>query len=344
MSDHSVEVIVIGGGAAGLSGAVTLARARRSVLVLDSGQPRNAPASGVHGFLSRDGISPADLLVEGATEVTRYSGQILHTRVISIHREEQNTPGGQRFMVGTQDGQAFTARRVLVTTGLVDELPDIPSLRQRWGRDVLHCPYCHGWEVRDQRIAVLGTGPFAIQQALLFRQWSPEVTLLLHTAPEPTDEEREQLAARDISVVDGEVTALDVTADQLTGVRLASGHTVACQVLAVMPRFTARGDMLTDLGLTTVEDPSGAGRHVEADATGLTSVAGVWVAGNVTDLTAKVVVAAAAGVTAAMAINADLIAQDIRQAVNQRRDPFSTGHEARICEIVSGDRRHGLYP
>jgi len=347
MSEHSFEVIVIGGGAAGLSGAVTLARARRSVLVLDSGQPRNAPASEAHGFLSRDGITPTDLLGLGAAEVTRYGGQVRHTRVTSLHREHHSTHDEHGFVV-TDDGQTYTARRLLVTTGLVDELPDIPGLRQRWGRDVLHCPYCHGWESRDQPIAVLGTGPSAVQQALLWRQWSPQVTLLSHAAPKPTDEEWEQLAARDISVVDGEVTALDVTGDQLTGARLASGHVVSFQVLVIMPRFVARGDVLTDLGLTTIEDPRGLGRHIEADATGLTSAPGVWVAGNLTDLTAKLVGAAAAGVNAAAAINADLISEDTRRAVNQRAvnrgDPFSAGVEARISEIVTGDRRHGLCP
>jgi thioredoxin reductase len=176
MSDHSFDVIVLGGGAAGLSGALTLARARRSVLVLDAGEPRNAPADGVHAFLSREGIAPTDLVGLGAAGVTRYGGQVLHTRATSARRD------GQRFAVGTDDARVFTARRLLVATGVVDELPDIPGLRQRWGRDVLHCPYCHGWEVRDRPIGVRGTGPFAVHQALLFRQWSPEVTLFLHTA------------------------------------------------------------------------------------------------------------------------------------------------------------------
>ncbi|MDT7640091.1 MAG: hypothetical protein QOC83_4379, partial [Pseudonocardiales bacterium] len=161
MDDFSFDVIVIGGGAAGLSAALTLARARRSVLVLDGGEPRNAPAAGVHGFLSRDGIAPADLIRLGTAEVTRYGGRILAASVTSAR------PDGSGFAVRTGDGRRFAARRLLLCTGLVDELPDIPGLRQRWGRDVLHCPHCHGWEVRDQPIGVLGTGPHAVRQALL---------------------------------------------------------------------------------------------------------------------------------------------------------------------------------
>ncbi|WP_433557010.1 NAD(P)/FAD-dependent oxidoreductase [Pseudonocardia xinjiangensis] len=310
---HS-DVIVIGGGAAGLSGALTLARARRSVLVLDDGHPRNAPADGVHGFLSRDGIAPSELVGLGAAEVTGYGATILHTRVTSAR------PDGDGFVVGTDSGRTVTARRLLVTTGLVDELPDLPGVAPRFGRDVLHCPYCHGWEVRDQPIGVLGTGPFAAHQALLFRQWSDDVTLFLHTAPAPAPDESEQLAARGITVVEGEVAALESSDVRLTGVRLVSGRVVPVKAVTVMPRFTARSDVLTGLGLTTVEHPMGIGTHIETDDRGLTAVPGVWAAGNVTDLLAQVIGAAAAGVTAGAAINADLIADDTRVAVERHRE------------------------
>ena len=143
MNENSFDVVVIGGGAAGLSGALTLARARRSVLVLDAGQPRNASAEGVHGFLSRDGIAPHELVSLGIEEVTRYGGTIRRAEAGSVRCN------GTGFTVRTLDGAELTARRLLVTTGIVDELPDIPGLAWRWGRGVLHCPYCHGWEVRE---------------------------------------------------------------------------------------------------------------------------------------------------------------------------------------------------
>jgi thioredoxin reductase len=166
---------------------------------------------------------------------------------------------GDGFAVTLDDGRVVGARRLLVTTGLLDELPDVPAMRERWGRDVLHYPYCHGWEVRDQAIGILGSGPMAVHGALLFRQWTPDVTLFLHTAPEPTQAEREQLAARGVSVVEGEVTELVVADDRLTGVRLGSGRVVPCQAVVVGPRFVARADALVSLGLEVTEHAMGVG-------------------------------------------------------------------------------------
>ena len=335
MEELSFDVIVLGGGAAGLSGALTLARARRSVLVLDSGEPRNAPAEGVHNFLTRDGIPPAELVERGAAEVARYGGRLLHARVDSVRRD------GTGFVVTTEDGRLSHARRLLVTTGLVDEMPDVPGVRQRWGRDVLHCPYCHGWEVRDEPIGVLGTGPFAVHQALLFHQWSRDVTLFPHTGPDPSAEEWEQLAALDITVVDGEVAGLEIANDRLAGVWLASGQVVPRRALVVMPRFEARVDALADLGLAAVEHPRGVGRYLRTDPTGQTDAPGVWAAGNVTDPMTQVMGAAAAGVTAAGALNMDLILEDARRAVERRQSPFGAASEARVHDQVVGARRHG---
>jgi thioredoxin reductase len=312
------DVVVVGGGAAGLSGALTLGRARRSVLVIDAGHPRNAPAGHVHTYLGREGVPPTQLLAAGRTEVTGYGGEIVEGNVVTA---EPTGTGG--FRVVLDDGTDVEADRLLVTTGLMDELPDVPGLAERWGRDVLHCPYCHGWEVRDQAIAVLATGPRAIHQALLWRQWSKNVTLFRHTAPEPSEEEYEQLAARDIAVVDTRVAALEVTEDQLTGVRLDDGRVIPCQALTVASHLTARAGVLTGLGLTTTDQEMGGhviGSYVAADPTGATEVPGVWVAGNVASLMDQVIAAAAAGVRAGAAINADLIAEETRQAVVTYRE------------------------
>ena len=307
------DVVVVGGGAAGLSGALTLARARRSVLIVDAGEPRNAPASGVHGFLTRDGMNPAALLQAGRAEVRRYGAEVLDGRVASA----TSVDGG--FAVELEDGRRVVARRLLVATGLVDELPDVPGVRERWGRDVLHCPYCHGWEVRDQALGVLASGSWATHQALLFRQWSADVALFLHTAPRPTDEEAEGLAARGIAVVEGEVASLEVVGDRIAGVRMGGGKVVARRAVAVMPRVVARSDVLAGLGVEATAHPSGLGEHIEADASGLTAVPGVWVAGNVADLMAQVVGAADTGVRAGAAINADLVAEDTDRAVTAYR-------------------------
>ena len=315
------DVVVVGGGAAGLSGALTLGRARRSVLVVDAGEPRNSPAPEVHGFLTRDGTNPAVLLEAGREEVRRYGVELLDGRVASAERVEDG------FVVTLDDGGSVGARRLLVATGLVDELPEVPGVRERWGRDVLHCPYCHGWEVRDQPIGVLASGPRAAHQALLFRQWSDDVALFLHTAPLPTDEEAEKLAARGIAIVEGEVASLEIVEDRLAGVRMGGGEVVARRAVAVVPRFVARTEMLAGLGLETTVHPLGVGEHVEADVTGLTAVPGLWVAGNVADLMAHVVGAAEAGVRAGAAINADLIAEDNDHAVTAYR----ARREARVA-------------
>ncbi|MBT2407357.1 MULTISPECIES: NAD(P)/FAD-dependent oxidoreductase [unclassified Streptomyces] len=314
------DVVIVGGGAAGLAGAVTLARARRAVLVLDSGSPRNAPAAHMHGYLGHDGTSPADLLARGRAEAAGY-GAVIRSGAAGTAIAADRLPDGG-FLVRCADGSTVRAGRLLVATGLVDELPPVPGLRDRWGRDVLHCPYCHGWEVRDQPLAVLATGPVSVHQAQLWRQWSAHVTLLSHTW-HLTEDDRELLAARGIAVAEGEVTGLAVAEDRLTGVVLAGGATVACQALVVAPRFTARSGVLTSLGLptaTVARNGHVIGTCVESDpATGATGLSGVWVAGNVTAPTETVAGAAAQGVRAAVALHSDLIEAETRRAVEARR-------------------------
>jgi thioredoxin reductase len=307
--DPDVDVLVIGGGAAGLTAAVTLGRARRNTVVIDSGAPRNAPSPGVHMFLTRDGISPADLTGIGRQEVESYGGRFIDGTAVTASRS------GENFAVTIDDGRAITARRLMVTTGLTDELPDIPGVRELWGRDVHHCPYCHGWELDGRAVGVIGSGPRAVHQALMFRQWVSDLVLFLHSAPDLTAEEEEQLAARGIRVVIGQIDSLEIVDGHLAGVRMADGDVVARQSVVVAPRMVARSGVLTSLGLQSVPHPMGLGEFIESDAFGLTAVAGVWVAGNVADLSAGVIGAAAAGMVAATAVNADLIAEDTRRAV-----------------------------
>ncbi|MBV7671191.1 NAD(P)/FAD-dependent oxidoreductase [Streptomyces halstedii] len=337
------DVVVVGGGAAGLSGALTLARAGRSVLVIDAGSPRNAPASHAHNYLGREGVPPLELLAAGRAEAAGYGAEVVQGNAVAAEK----LPGGG-FRVVREDGSAVEARRLLVTTGLVDELPPVPGVAERWGRDVLHCPYCHGWEVRNRPVGILAVGPMAVHQALLWRQWTEDVVLFRHTAADFGDEEYEQLAARSVAVVDGEVAALEVTGDRLTGVRLAGGTVIPREAVVVQPRFTARSGVLETLGLapTTLEVAGQSiGSYVAADPAGATEVPGVWVAGNVTNPMEQVIGSAAAGLKAASAINMDLVTEDTRRAVEARRDPataFSADTERQVTERVLGDRRHGL--
>jgi thioredoxin reductase len=167
---QAVDAVVIGGGPAGLNGALMLARSRRTVVVIDSGTPRNAPAEAVHGLTGLDGISPGELLERGRRQVRGYGGLVVSGEVTSAGPAAASPGGDLRFTVGLADGRSVTARRVLVATGLRDVLPDVPGLAELWGHSVVHCPYCHGWEVRDEAIGILATGPASIHHALLFRQ------------------------------------------------------------------------------------------------------------------------------------------------------------------------------
>jgi thioredoxin reductase len=300
MEAQNYDVIVVGGGAAGLSAALVLGRARRKVAVVDAGTPRNAPAAHMQGFLSRDGMPPAEFSAAGRAEVIGYGVDLLEDQVVGIE------PG---FVVRLAGGQALTARRILVATGVGDELPDIPGVRERWGRDLLHCPYCHGWEVRDQPLGVLGTQPGSAHHAQLVRQWSDDVVFFVNTY-DLSSAERFQLEARGIRVVEGEVARLVVDDDELTGVELTDGRVIERTAVFIRPGNPPRADGLLS-GLSCEVDEAG---FVTVDATGRASTPGVWAAGNAVDPRAQVITAAGAGSAAAIAINADLVQDDVDRA------------------------------
>lgn len=300
MSTLNPEILIMGGGAAGLSAALTLTRARRNVTVIDSGEPRNAPAHAAHGVLGLEGIRPLDLLARGRQEVESYGGRIIQDRITDAH------PLDGAFQVSTEGGLRIDANAVLIATGTADILPDLPGLTQRWGRDVIHCPYCHGWEIRDQRIGLLATGPTSAMQALMFSQWSSSVEFLPQGLRYPADQSA-KLAAAGITITNGHVTGIEVRDDVLAGVTLDDGGTVPLDALVVPAITHARLDGLAGLELQTEESP--AGTALVADAVGHTSVPGVWAAGNVVNPAMQVSEAAANGARVAMTLNTELIFQ-----------------------------------
>lgn len=301
---NTYDVVIIGGGAAGLSAALVLSRARRRVLVVDAGSPRNAPAAHMQGFLSRDGMSPSDLLNAGREEVRAYGGTVSAGMV-----KDLVNCGHHGFQVLLADGDRVSARRLLVATGLHDVLPNIPGLAERWAQDVLHCPYCHGWELRDQPLGVVWNGPDTVRYAHIIRQWSHDVVLF---APNDTltPAEHAQLVARAIGVVEGSVSEVLLDHDQLSGVQMDHGQVVPRAALFVPPRFVPNNDLL--VGLDCDLDERG---WVVTGANGATSVAGVWVAGNLANPRAQVITAAGEGSAAAIAINADLVDDDVSRDV-----------------------------
>jgi thioredoxin reductase len=319
------DVAIIGGGAAGLSAALVLTRALRNVLVIDAGAPRNAPAAHMHGFLSRDGMPPAELIAAGRDEVRRYGGIVSEGTVEALLPDD-----GIGFRVLLVGGRQYSARRLLITSGLRDELPDIPGLRDRWARDVLHCPYCHGHEVRGRPLGVLGGSPGSVRYAQIVQQWTSD--LVYFTPPDVlTAIERTQLLARAIGVVEGTVEQLIIDdADHLQAVQLQDGRVVPREALFVPPRFVPNDSVVA--GLKCELDADG---WVAVDRTGLTSVPGVWAAGNVVDPRAQVITAAGAGSAAAIAINADLVDEDVRTAVHDLDDGYPTRPAANVYESES---------
>lgn len=309
----TVDVVVIGGGAAGLNGALILARSRRSVVVIDSGAPRNAPATAMHGFIVLDGTPPAEILKRGRQQVRQYGGRIVFGEVAAAEPATPSADGDLRFTITLTDGRTLTARRVLVATGLRDVLPEVPGLAEHWGRSVVHCPYCHGWEVRDEPIGVLATGPASVHQAWLFRQLTDDLIYFTRgTDLEP--ETRARFAARDIRIIETDVK--EVVSDDdgaLAGVRLADGAFVGRRILAAASRMHARTEGLAGLKLPMKDLPMG--RCFASGTAGITEIPGVWVAGNATDLTAQVGAAAAAGALAGSHINAMLAVADTDAAL-----------------------------
>ena len=233
------DVVIIGGGAAGLSAALVLGRARRRVAVIDAGAPRNAPAAHMQGFLSRDGMPPQELLVAGRAEVLSYGVELVDDRVVEVE---------PAFSVHLAGGSVLEARRILIASGAHDELPDIAGSRERWGRDFLHCPYCHGWEVRDQPIGVIGTGPGSAEHAQLLRQWSDDVIFFANGFT-VTAAQRTALEARGIRIVAGAITALSVVDDRLEAVQLAGGRAIPRAAVFIRPALHPHTDgLIASLG------------------------------------------------------------------------------------------------
>lgn len=310
MSNENWDAIIIGGGAAGLSAAQALGRSLRRTLVIDSGQPRNRFASHVHNVLGHDGRAPSELLALGRGEAERYGVEFRAGAVTSAR------DAGAVIELELDGGELARARGVVLATGVADELPEIEGLAAHWGSSVLHCPYCHGWEVRGQRIGVIATSPMSLYQVQLVRQLSDSVVWLANGLEVLDREAEHRLRARNIEVVPDAVER--VLSDNANGGRLSGVRTVAGQELALDAIFTAgtprpRDEMLAGLALSRGAGPMG--ETLAVDATGRTSHPRVWAVGNVVAPAAAVPQAMAAGVTAGAALNYALVEEDFDLAI-----------------------------
>ncbi len=308
MTDSTLpfDAVVVGAGTAGLTAALYLGRARRRVLVLDGGPPRNAPAHAAYGVFTRDGTPPADLLLLARADLAAYP-------TVEVRGGEARDVTGTEgaFRVELTDGSAVEAHRVVLATGVVDELPDVPGVRELWGGTVFHCPYCHGWEVRDQPLGVWVDGPHALHMAVLLRGWSDDVVLFTDAALDA--DARATLAALGVPVYESPVVALESEDGVLTAVRLADGTAVPRAGLLLGAPQHERSGIPARLGCETTEFG-----HVRVDMMGATSVPGVFAGGDLTNAMQSVVNAAAAGATAGAGANSSLALQDAHHAAERR--------------------------
>jgi thioredoxin reductase len=297
MAGVMYDVVIVGGGPAGLSAALVLGRSRRRVLVCDSGTPRNAVSSALHGYLTRDGIAPLELLRLGREELRAYGVELREATVTGVTRQ------GDGFDVTLDPHGAVGAQSLLLATGIRDELPDVPGLDQCYGISVHHCPYCDGWEHRDKRLAVIGHGPAAAGLALSLKTWTDHVVVCSNGPSRLTNAQRDQLRMNDIALREEAITHVLHDHGRVRALGFAGG-TVPCEAVFFSGRQAQQCDLPRRLGCEFTRKGT-----VKTDHLGETCVPGVYVVGDASRDVQFVIVAAAEGAKAGVAINKALQAR-----------------------------------
>ncbi len=290
MNPGHVEIAVIGGSNAGLSAALALGRARRSVAVIDDDTPRNAPAAHAHNVYTRDGTPPAELLRTGREQLKPYDVRFVNARVgkASGHKGA--------FVLELNGSETLSAERILLATGVSD---DLPGLRELWGKSVYTCPYCHGWEVRDKPLAVLGDGNEGYGYASLIQNWSRDLTLITGGRTTLSDEQLDDLHARGVEVIEAAVSEYETRNGELAALHLSDGRRILRQAVLMRARLSLRGNLHRQLGCELSSD----GAQVVVDEMGRTSVQGVYAAGDMVSPMHAVIAAAASGTKTAAMLN-----------------------------------------
>ena len=296
----SYDVIIIGGSFAGMSAAMQLARARRPILVVDSGMPRNRFAAAAHGFLGQDGVAPAAIMREALRQLSAYpTVDFVHGRVAAARGEID------RFEVEMEDGAVHAARRLVLATGVADTLPDIPGLAERWGVSVMHCPYCHGYEVRDRRIGVLANHPMAAHQALMLPDWG-STTFFTQGLVEIDADLAARLAGRGVQVETTPIVAVLGDGQEIAAVRLADDRVASLEAIFTAPQTAPASPLAQQLGCAFEDGMTG--RHVKLEpGQQRTSVPGVYSAGDGASPMHNATLASAAGVMAGIGAHQSLI-------------------------------------
>jgi thioredoxin reductase len=300
--EASWECVIVGGGAAGLSAALVLGRARRDTLVVDAGEQSNRPAEGIGGLLGHDRRAPADLYAAGRRELASYpTVQLRAGRVVAAERD------GSAFRLELADGSSLLTKRVLLAGGMDYRYPDLPGIGERWGRSVFHCPFCHGWEHRDLRLGILERGSASLERALLLRMWSAEVTILADGPIELDPEQLKGLAEAGIAVDERRVRALRGPGRALEEIVFADASTRPLDALLVPVTLHQRSLLAEQLGVEFSSAGPMGSETIEVDPRSATNVPGVFAAGDVTTQMTSVASAIAAGSFAAAAVVHDLV-------------------------------------
>jgi thioredoxin reductase len=297
------DVVVVGGGPAGLSAATILARSRRRVLVCDAGNPRNVRSRGVHGFLSREGVLPIELLAIGREQIAQYGVEFLEATVMRVDREDDGS-----FRVCLMDGREFSCRRILLATGVVDKLPEIAGIEEMYGISVHHCPYCDGWEHRDEPIAVYGRGTDAAKTALAMLTWSADIVLCTDGAARFRGKDKARLQRRSIQVYEQKIQRLSGTGGKLSDIAFADGSTIRRTAMFFVTTPSQRSTLPLQLGCKL--NRKGA---VETGSEQCSSVPGVYVVGDASHDAQFVAIAAAEGAKAAMSINKEFQKEELAE-------------------------------
>lgn len=291
------ECLVIGGGAAGLSAALVLGRARKRTLVIDAGRQSNRAAHGIGGLLGHDGRPPAELYELGRKELERYPSVEVRSGEVRIAKQ-----CGGGFQVELADGTRERVKRVLLAMGMEYRPPTLPGLEELWGNSVFHCPFCHGWEVRDQPLAVLAEGDRAVHMSTLMRGWSDDVVLLTGGSGGLDAEQRAGLSGAGITVDDREVARLESDQGELSAVLFADGSRLPRRGLLVPATLHQRTDLAAQLGVRFAAAGPISVDAIDVDAMSRTSVPGIFAAGDVCAQMPQVAAAVAAGSAAAVSV------------------------------------------
>lgn len=295
------DTAIVGGGIAGLSAALTLARVCRSVIILDSGAHRNTVAAHSHGFISRDGLPPNTLLDEGRADLERYGVERRIEWIEQIERKDD------LFILHPREGEPVQARTVLLATGVVDTLPDIEGLAEAWGQNVVHCPYCHGYELRGRPTVVLGSDRQDVDKAGLLVGLTREVTLCTNGPASLEEEEMAILTSRGVALEERKVARVRVERDEAVGIVFEDGSEKMCSAIYITPDLRLANDLATSLGVAVEND-----NHIVTSDHGRTGVPGVYAAGDGSGSAHQLIAAAESGRATAGAINSDLVERGAR--------------------------------